>query len=196
MRIRRCWRLACREIRLLALLVQCAILIGCSQQVPSSSHTGSASPEWTTYTSPDGLFSLDFPGIPKSKEESKGKVTLKVVALKQSGGNEFSLQYSELPQPLEALRIPENAEKVLDANRNGILKSGLFTLSREDKIMLGRFRGRFLETAGARNTDLVARWKIYLIDQYLFQLVVSGDKTFSLSSDADRFFGSFRILKE
>jgi hypothetical protein len=176
--------------RHLALALLFGFVNGCGQK---SGHVPIT--QWTPYVSSDGQFSIDLPGAPKVEDAMVGTSKTKTILFPLSDDDAFMVYLDDIRAGLADLRNPETIEKALDANRDGILEPGGFTLTREDKITFGQYPGRYMEMVSDKNSDLIMRSKIYLIDNRLYALTVCGKKSFAMSPDADRYWASFKLLK-
>ncbi len=174
---------------------------------PAAPNQNDAS-EWKAFSSPEGRFSILFPGTPVSKvsevQTSSGKVAVHTVTLKLSDAF-YHVSYLDYPNYSEG---EEFTSKSLDAGRDGMLarNKGMKLLA-ERPITIGNFQGReFLilqdgVSFGIMETDVV-RGRLYEMAILVPAEVAfsngkvttrSQDRTEYFNSIANKFFVSFEV---
>ncbi len=147
------------------------------------------------FVSKEGRFAIAFPAKPETS----------VAKLKTVGGdvdvhrfsvngksNEISylVQYNDLPP--EVLR--DGADKILDTCRDsGVAGIHGKLTNPEVKSSLDGNPGRALEVEGP---GFKVVYRIYLVKNRLYQLIVFGDGSKGLADRAEPFLSSFKLLKE
>jgi TonB family protein len=196
---------------LLKLLITVAACwsIGVSQGrivVSSSSPTQKDLSEWQTFSSPEGRFSILFPGTPVSRvsevQTSSGRVTVHTVTLKLPESF-YHVSYLDYPNYVEGA---EFTKKSLDAGRDGMLARNQGTkLLAERPITIGSFHGReFLILQDGISFGIM---ETYVVRGRLYELAIlvpaevafsngkvttrPQDRTEYFDSIANKFFASF-----
>jgi len=174
----------------------------------SSSPTQKDSSEWKTFSSPEGRFSILFPGTPVSRvsevQTSSGKVTVHTVTLKLPESF-YHVSYLDYPNYVEG---EEFTKKSLDAGRDGMLARNKGTkLLAERPITIGSFHGReFLILQDGISFGIM---ETYVVRGRLYEMAIlvpaevafsngkvttrPQDRTEYFNSIANRFFASFEV---
>jgi hypothetical protein len=148
---------------------------------------------WQIYRSAAGGYSVWLPGTPSESESDvpgkRGEIQMKQVSLKDvPSGLQFHVSYADHNNTL----FPD-ADKALDAARDGALKKSGAELTKEERIQLGTHPGRELWFALPKAKGLVLRMRIYLVGQRNYQLLIGGAAHAVDGPAADTFFRSFRL---
>jgi hypothetical protein len=143
-------------------------------------------PQWVPFRSPEGRFSIEMPGAPKSQERLQGDIVVKIVQVTEGMAGAFSLSYNDLPAVGAA--APTLAQ-VLDqiggmgkevGPRKPITVQGYPGVETEFQIQ------------GAR-----VWYKVVLVGKRLYQMNVlgQGPTQSSYPPRMRRFFDSFQIIR-
>jgi hypothetical protein len=103
----------------------------------------------------------------------------------------YTLVYSDMP---EALVTGQDAMKLLQGARDGIVRQFRGYLEKEAPITLGEHQGletRMTGTSQGVNFDIRSRF--YLVKNRLFGLHIIVQRGFEGIADADKYFGSFKL---
>ena len=149
--------------------------------------------EWTTFTSPEGRFSLLLPQAPKLlvvADSTNEKLT-------HNRFNEFENGYAFVIEYFDNLTITD-PEKYLDKARDEIMGAINGSLIRETKSSLGGYPGRELEmTLTASNgTQVLGRTRIYAVGSsfYSMSYVWRKDLDSTLASKiGEKYFSSIKL---
>jgi hypothetical protein len=166
-------------------------------QAPSQpTASAPAAGEWKDFTSKEGGFAVAFPSNPKEMKVSQktplGNLEVNIIGVDLPGGaGSYAVMYHELPEALAKQPggpdlILETIPQQVKANAPGATVTGDIK-----KITQDGFSGREvnLEIPG-KGTGLI---RVYLIQNRICQVMVSGSKEVVSSKDAQRFLDSFRI---
>ena len=152
--------------------------------------------KWEKFSSPEGKFNILTPSKPKLdvKDVESAQGTLKLYFYGASGtAGFFAASYGDYT--LEAKTADEKAT-VLDGVRNGINKGINGKLVSERKISLYGYPGReIVIDAKLQDTDVIFKWRIFLMGKRLYQIGVGTDVRNSGSPDVDKFLLSFDLDK-
>ncbi|BAU10518.1 hypothetical protein LEP3755_10020 [Leptolyngbya sp. NIES-3755] len=164
-----------------------AILLG-SPVVQLNSVTAQES-LWKRFTSQRGRFSIVMPGTPKERKE--GNLTL-FELLRDDERVRYSVSYLDLPV------TPGNDKKlqneVFEGVRRGAAKDQAELISFRT-IQLGSFPGR--EMNFKLPDDMVARWRVYLVNRRAYFVSVTTTKDNQergLATSINVFLSSFRLV--
>jgi TonB family protein len=188
-------------LKLLIIVALCRS-IGVSQTQKDSS-------EWKPFSSPEGHFSIMFPGTPVSKvseaQTSAGKVKVHTITLKLPDDAFYHVSYLDYPNYVEG---EEFIKKSLDAGRDGMFARNKGTkLLAETPITIGSFQGReFLILQDGISFGIM---ETYVVRGRLYELAIlvptevafgkgevttrPQDRTEYFRSIENRFFASFDV---
>ena len=148
------------------------------------------------FVSKEGRFAIEFPAKPETSAATVKTVggDVEVHRFAVTGKkNEISylVQYNDIPADL--LR-DDGPDKILDLCRDsGVAGIHGKIASPEVKSSLEGNPGRALEVAGS---DFKVEYRIYLVKNRLYQLIVFWDGSKELADRAEPFLSSFKLLKE
>ena len=153
-------------------------------------------PRLEDYQSEAGRFKVRMPVGPRkvdSKElaTGKGKQSIAVTTEKVDvpGGAVFAVTYADYPKSFEEVA----PKTILDGVRDG-LKGTDGKVTRDDETTLGtdKISGRDLRIEAGKN---VIRARVFLADNRLYQVMVTGGKDAVSTKFADEFLKSFEVTK-
>jgi hypothetical protein len=130
-------------------------------------------PGWTEFTSVDGRFIVNMPGLPSRRQQNfstkSGEMVLHIFSLDLGRLNEqFSVQYTDYPE--QFLKEAQSADAVLKkASTVDAFNIGGSVVS-EKALSLGRYSGREIQ---AENAELAMRIRLYLVDRRLYKVVAT-----------------------
>jgi hypothetical protein len=149
---------------------------------------------WKVAVSKDGGFTVAMPGVPTEKKQHVKTATgqLNVTLLLAEGRNDsvFVVSYSDFP---EAELKKGTLEKRLDHARDGAVSSARGKLRSEKTIELDGHPGR--EIAIENNGECIAKMRIYLVKNRLYQVMVLGNGMIFMTKDVGIFLDSFGLNK-
>ncbi|MBI3824319.1 MAG: hypothetical protein HY289_16755 [Planctomycetes bacterium] len=150
------------------------------------------------FTSPEGRFSVMMPSEPTKKEQqvktATGELKVTLWIAEGKADSYFVVSYSDFP----AKGFKKGDEdKRLDQACKGAVDSARGKLRGEEKAIKldGKHPGR--EIAIEKDGEIIARMRVYLVDQRLYQVMVLGNGPFFATKDQDvgAFLDSFRLVK-
>jgi hypothetical protein len=169
----------------LAIVVTCAV--------------AASAAEWKELKSPEGGFSVQFPGTPQKLkpqvEKATGKVTSSTWVLELDKGNTaYTAMFTDLPASLQ-LGDPQAG---LTAGRDLAIKDQKGKLVFDRKIAIGSYPGReFAFTWNNAGEEATSHFQAVFVKRRLLQLVVVCHAASPVDEkDLRKFFDSFVLLKE
>jgi hypothetical protein len=160
---------------------------------PTNSQTPpTTSPDFKTFDSPAGQFSVLMPGAPKENTQGvptpAGQIQVTTFTAELSGTT-YIASFSDMPKGLinDATR-----ETFYDGTIKGAAAALKATILSTNKTRLGGRDGR--ESLAKLPAGVLIRAKICAVGDRLYQAQVLGPESSVKSDDATRFFDSFRVL--
>lgn len=152
--------------------------------------------EWKTFAPEKEGFSVLMPGTPKKEEDPPIPTDYGQVKsysyMAMSGAGIFGVSYSDYPVSITQV----DAKKVLDGERDRILKGSKLKLISEKDVVSGDTTGRELQLETPEG--MVSKGRLYLAKQRLFQVMVVTSKARAevpeAQQDASKFLDSFQLL--
>jgi len=146
-----------------------------------------------TYIDPDKKFSVHFPGTPETGKEvvptDLGDLDMFTVMYEASYDKVFMVAYTDYPA---ALVDESNAEVLLDGAKEGSLGSfGISMPSFEESITFDGHPGKYFEASG---NDMHVSYKLILVENRLYQLVILQIGDPISESDVESFIDTFKLL--
>jgi hypothetical protein len=145
------------------------------------------------FTSEAGRFEIRLPAKPsegsKTVPTAVGNVEAKIF---QCQGPDWCcmVMYSDYPRDMVMNAEPE---AVLDGARNGAVANVQGAkLQSETRVKLGKYPGRDV-LINVQSGRFFARWRCYLVEERLYQIIVVGSEEFVRSQDTDRMLQSFKL---
>lgn len=167
---------------LLVLVVSIIFLAAC----------GNATPDWQTFTGPDGDFTVDMPGNPKAQTQQsktdKGDITVYMYTVR-IGDTDYIIAYSDYPD--ELIQTP-GVQGFLDEVRNNAVNNTKGKLLSEESIELNGNPGRSLRVESPDGTG-IAQARMLLVGTRLYQVFAASQKENADSPDIQRFLNSFTL---
>ena len=191
----------------IALLI--ALLSGSvmGQDPSSPSKSEDASAVGKEFKSPDGGFTVVFPGTPKLEETTAntGIGPVKThLAIHETASEVYYVSYVDLPAGLET---PEEIKAGLDSSRDGAIAGGHRLIS-ESNVTISGVDGRELLM---EKNGLIIRGRFFYLKQRLYQVIFGtpaarafrngksspnpADRTEHFETTTKRFFDSFKLTK-
>jgi hypothetical protein len=180
----------------LALLIGCARIEAPVASVPTA--PASRAFGWQAFESTEGKFSVLFPAAPRKTVTAAPEHRPATAFICDMPGNRTFIVTFEDPAGFaeKLAKAPATArakmiEAGLDNGLDETLKAAKQVLSRE-KIALGSHPGREIEVELPDGTFL--RQRIYSVAGRIYTVTVGGPKESLRSDDAQKFFGSFKLI--
>lgn len=146
------------------------------------------------YTSPDGNFSITFPGTPeKTSEEletANGSVTLQGVIYAPSEEVAFVIAYSDIVS--KEVSKKEAYKLLMDEKKGELTSPGTTQDGKEKKNSYKNYAGLYFKT---RKDNLYGITQTYLIKKRLYQILMAKGGSYPTPKEIKDFIGSFRLLK-
>lgn len=202
---------------LLLILIFTSLLLSCSSSVDAppdikeSTRTKNAtateaaalaptpSPKTTNppFYSEKGDFSIVFPGTPKEHQHTTtseiGKIELTQYIYGKNDTDAWVASFSDYPKRMIQLG---NKEQLLKGIKYRILEDLRATVLFEEKIKLNdKYKGLSF-VAKAKKKDLNISYKIFLVENRVYQLSMYSSIAPIQAQDSTLFFGSFQLLSE
>ena len=157
-----------------------------------ASSSAFAADDWKDYSSPEGRFSVEFPGTPQQAKQPMqtkvGTLVARLTMLSSSNSLFYGVLYLDYPK---ATLEKFSADDLLEGSRESAIKrvkGG--RLAGEEKISLAGNPGRQFTVDAPGDVRMTVR--VYLVMNRLYWLIASvksGDK----DADPKRFFDSFKL---
>jgi hypothetical protein len=167
-----------------------AILIGVMASVAFAQENSG----WTSFTSPEGRFSVLMPSKPnieiKDTDTAQGTLPLHLVSASNENAY-FLISYNDFPNVDEA-----NKQAALEAGRTGAIQSMGGELISERKISIGNNPGlEFSAKKVSEGSEIIANARLYFVGHRLYQMLVLAYKPHADSPDIQKFLLSFELAK-
>jgi hypothetical protein len=149
---------------------------------------------WKPLTSKPGKFMVLMPGEPKEQTQEvptpagKIKVTMYIV---EKDAIAYFASYNDYPPELVQ---KSDAETMLNGARDGAVANVKGKLTDEKKIKIDAYPGRDISFE-ALGGMFVARSRIYLVKDRLYQVMVLAPKANGLPKEIDKYLDSFKLTK-
>jgi len=167
-----------------------AVLIGVMGAVAYAQEN----PEWTSFTSPEGRFTVLMPAKPKTEVKNTDTAEGNLPMYLFSAANDnayFLISYNDFSNVNES-----NVQAALEAGRTGAIESMGGELISERKILLGSYPGlEFSAKKSSEGSEIIANARLYFVDHRLYQLLVLAYKPHADSPDIQKFLTAFELTK-
>jgi hypothetical protein len=150
--------------------------------------------KWHAFKSAAGKYSVHMPSEPKEKKQTSGPLSITLQIAEGKHDSYFVVSHCDIP----AAELKKgNAEKRLDQACLGAVETAGGELRGDKKKITldGKHPGR--EIVIEKKGEVIARMRIYLVDNRLYQVMVLGSgPTFAAKEkDVGLFLDSFRLIK-
>jgi hypothetical protein len=149
-------------------------------------------PGWTSFTSPEGRFTVLMPAKPKTEVKNTDTAQGNLPLYLYSASNDnayFLISYNDFPNVNES-----NVQAALEAGRTGAIESMGGKLISERKISLGSYPGlEFSAKAVSEGSEIIANARLYFVGHRLYQLLVLAYKPHADSPDIQKFLTAFEL---
>ncbi len=148
---------------------------------------------WQPFASGDGGFTVLMPGTPEAVQETikipAGAVELRGFLTQRPEEANYIILYSDVAPDLISASGGQNG--FFNAVIQGIANNSGGTLLGRQNISLGQYPGRDLRVE--LDEGAIAQYKLYIVNQRLYQLVVITQKEEALPGSIAGFFDSFQL---
>jgi hypothetical protein len=149
--------------------------------------------DWKDFSSPDGRFTVEFPGTPKQVKDPRqtkfGKVEAQLVILSVSNKVFYGVEY--LDYPASVLRAHGADELLDDASDSAVKGVKGARIESKETINVNGNPGRQLVLSAPGNLQLTMR--MYLVKNRLYQVIASVGQGEEKTADPKRFLDSFKL---
>ena len=149
--------------------------------------------DFQRFTSKAGGFTLLMPTEPKTQtqnlETAVGTITVTMYIAEKNGAAYFA-SFNDYPAELVQKSDPQ---AILDGARDGAVNNVKGKLLNEKKIAIGSHPGRDI-TFEAVNGQYLARSRMYLVNQRLYQIMVLAPREQGLPAKIDQYLDSFQLI--
>jgi hypothetical protein len=155
---------------------------------------GAARDDWKVFAPPDGRFTVTMPTIPmESKKKVAGQLDIIIAIAEGRHDSFFVVSYCDFPAG--ELKKGTEQKRLDQACRGALESSGGDKLRSEKAILLDGHPAR--EIVIEKKGEVIARMRLYLVNNRLYQVMVLGaGRVFtSKENDVGRFLDSFRLNK-
>lgn len=156
------------------------------------------------YESKDGNYSVAFPETPKLSTKKVGNAEIKIALLETKDNNYYVVVYTDVSaeavKDVELSKILEGGEKTFVSNLKAkVTKSEELNLKSGEKKYLARefYANKTLSTADpiqkTKETKIYFRARVFVVDNRLYQVFLTGTNEFVSGRESDQFFNSFEL---
>jgi hypothetical protein len=182
----------------LVLAFMLAVSAACQKKAvpePVAPAPAPAAETWVTYTSDDGAFEIlapvAFSCSAKKVPTDSGDIAYVSCLAQPSEQRMYILVHSDMP---EALIAGQDAQKLLQGARDGLVKQYYGYVEKETPLTVGEYPGLETRMTGSfQGTNFYVWARFYLVKNRLYQIYVVAQKGFEAASDYDKYFGSFTL---
>ncbi|MCF6364601.1 MAG: hypothetical protein L3J35_00185 [Bacteroidales bacterium] len=146
------------------------------------------------YHSVDGRFKVNFSGTPDVSNESVptdvGNIEMYMFMYEKSITEAEMIAYSDYPS---AMVKASNPDDMLQGAKEGAVGNLGATIVEEKEITYGKHKG--LEFR-ANSPQFYVNYRIFLVNNRLYQIAIMRDGSFASQSNVDKFFNSFELIEK
>jgi hypothetical protein len=149
---------------------------------------------WHAFKAKDGRYSVHLPSEPKEKIQKVGNLTVTLQIAEGRLESYFVVSHCDIPAA--DLKKGDPEKRLDQAVTGAVEKSGGQLRGEEKKITLvGKHPGR--EIVIEKKGEVIARMRIYLVENRLYQVMVLGPGQIFAAKEKDvgHFLDSFRLNK-
>lgn len=157
-----------------------------------------ASDGWSTFTPDGGKFSIEMPGTPKYSTQDVpteiGNILMHMYTIEKSNTEALMVAYADYPVSLvETVEAQEELEKTVA--ESGIVTIG-GSIEESEYVDIDGGRRAFVAKGKAvvQGYSLFISYKVFFVDNRLFQLMWIKDTDYPAASDIARYHGSLKII--
>jgi len=145
------------------------------------------------YHSVDGKFKVNFTGTPKVSNEKVptevGDIEMFMFMYEKSLTEIEMIAYSDYPSAIVAV---SDKDEMLNGAKEGAL-SNLEAVIKEEKQIT--YKGHKGIEFKANSSQYYVNYKIFLVNNRLYQIALMRDGSYATQSNVDKFFNSFELLE-
>ncbi|MCB0401918.1 MAG: hypothetical protein KDD41_07530 [Flavobacteriales bacterium] len=154
-----------------------------------------AEEESELYHSEDGRFNINFLGEPTVKSEMVptvvGNIEMTYFLYEHSVTEAYMVAYSDYPS--ELVKQSSVAEILAGAKKGSSTNMGITSFDLEEDIEINGNPGLYFK---GRTGTIHAEYKLYMVENRLYQVAILRDGGYSLPERSDDFFNSFELIEE
>jgi hypothetical protein len=172
------------------------IVIGVALAVRGFIHSktvpATAAETWERYSSVDGAFSAEFPGIPQRRTKLTGSVKSEELRLSFPALTHYTLLDMDLKTPTSKGAEEQTVETIRVAQEKYWAERSLkSTLVREDQIVIAGIRGREMDFSVGES--FLLRVRVILFGDRLYQAIALTRRNTQRGSGSKRFLESIQL---
>jgi len=142
---------------------------------------GTAQESWKEFTWKEGKCSLLLPGKPMEKKDS-------LLVVNKQGV--YMVYFADSPAMAKA--DAATIKQLFDKTRDALVASLKGKLLGDKDVKLDKYAGRELQIEAPKIG--VYRTRLYQVGERYYQLILTAPKEVATSKEADKFFGSFKVM--
>ncbi|MGB3695164.1 MAG: hypothetical protein WBG70_10625 [Spirulinaceae cyanobacterium] len=150
---------------------------------------------WKPFSSVPGKFTVLFPGTPAQTQETVdtplGTINLFGFSAERPNEAGYLVAYSDFPVNLAQSSIP--IEDLLAGIMSGFITSIGGNVLSQNSISLNGFPGQ--EARIQLKDNFITRYRVFIVNERLYQLAVFTDKEQDLPQSIEGFFNSFQLIE-
>ena len=158
-----------------------------------TSFAAATQPEWVTFNSPEGRFSIQFPQQPRADVQELDVAGSKIPVYVYTAGSStvsYVALFADYPSAPEEDRL----QRVLDALRDDLVVKLEARLNDESKITVDGNAGRQFLMTKTDGSELIYQWRAFVVGRRMYQVAASYYKRDSKSRELPKYFDSFHLL--
>ncbi len=146
------------------------------------------------FHSVDGKFKVKFSGTPDVSNENieteVGNIAMYMFMYEKSVTEAEMIAYSDYPSEMVAL---SNTDDMLQGAKEGAVSNLQATVTEEKEIMYNKHKGLEFK---ANSTQFYVNYKIFLVNNRLYQIAIMRDGSYASQANVDKFFNSFELIED
>ena len=146
------------------------------------------------FHSADGKFKVNFSGTPDVSNESipteVGNIDMYMFMYEKSVTEAEMIAYSDYPSEMVAM---SNTDDMLQGAKEGAVSNLGAIITEEKEIMYNKHKGLEFK---ANSTQFYVNYKIFLVNNRLYQIAIMRDGSYASKANVDKFFNSFELIED
>ena len=146
------------------------------------------------FHSVDGKFKVNFTGNPDVSNESiptdVGDIEMYMFMYEKSVTEAEMIAYSDYPSEMVAMSDPDD---MLQGAKEGAVSNLGAVITEEKEIMYNKHKGLEFK---ANSTQFYVNYKIFLVNNRLYQIAIMRDGSYASQANVDKFFNSFELIED
>jgi len=152
---------------------------------------------WENFSCSEGRFTFLVPTKPTVTNRELNSKVGKLTLYSYTSGNGVALFIGTFGDYPNAADDSDEAERILDSVRNGVIRGASAQLVSEKSMRVKGHPGRELTgTARVEEMDVIYTWRIFLVNRRLYQLTAATLSTNANHPDLTKFLNSFELTPQ